>query len=108
MNGCVVDRIVDAFNRRDVEAFSGGYSDAVVIEGARGEVLVRGNAELRERYAAMFASCPRLRCEIRSRIEVGEYVVDEEVVTGRSSEPERLVVVYHVRDGRVDHERIVR
>jgi len=104
----VVDRIVDAFNRRDLEAFAAGYADDVVLEDARGAVLVQGADELRARYAAMFAAASELHCEIRSRIEIGEYVVDEEVVTGRSPQPERLVVVYHVRDGRVVHERIVR
>lgn len=56
----------------------------------------------------MFAACPELRCEILSRIAVGEYVVDEERVSGRAPEPERLVVVYHLAAGLVDHERIVR
>jgi len=104
----VVDRIVDAFNRRDLDAFAAGYADAVVIEDARGEVLVRGAAALRERYGTMFADCPGLRCEVLSRVAVGEYVVDEERVRGRSPEPERLVVVYHVAGDVVDHERIVR
>ena len=104
----VVDRIIDAFNRRDLDAFAAGYAHAVVIEDGRGAVLVRGAAALRERYRTMFAGCPELRCEVLSRVAVGGYVVDEERVTGRSPEPERLVVVYHVAGDVVDHERIVR
>lgn len=104
----VVDAIVGAFNRRDITAFAAAYSDDVVIEDARGVVLVRGADALRERYASMFARCPELHCRVVTRIELGAYVVDEEVVTGRSAEPERLVVVYHLTGDRVDHERIVR
>jgi hypothetical protein len=104
----VVDAIVEAFNRRDLAAFAAGYADDVAIEDARGAIVVAGKAALEARYAEMFARCPALRCEVVSRIELGAYVVDEEVVTGRAAEPERLVVLYHVAGGVVDHERIVR
>lgn len=104
----VVDAIVAAFNRRDLGSFVAGYTEDIVIEDARGMRLVTGADELRRRYAEMFARCPALSCEVVSRIVVGEYVVDEEVVAGRAAEPERLVVVYHVAGAAVDHERIVR
>ena len=79
-----------------------------MIEDACGRPLVRGLAELRARYGPMFASSPELRCDVLHRVAVGEYVVDEECVSGRAPEPERLVVVYHLAGGAVDHERIVR
>lgn len=104
----VVDRIVAAFNRRDLDAFAAGYADDVVIEDARGNAIVRGAAELRARYAAMFERSPQLACEVVARIAVGDYVVDEERIEGRAPEPERLVVVYHLAGRRVDHERIIR
>lgn len=56
----------------------------------------------------MFAASPGLACVVLSRVCVGEYVIDEERISGRSTEPERLVVVYHLAGGLVDHERIVR
>ena len=104
----VVDGIVAAFNRRDLDAFAAGYADDVVIEDGTGAEIVHGAGELRARYGAMFAACPELRCEVLTRIEVGDYVVDEERVRGRAPEPERLVVVYHLAGGRVDRERILR
>lgn len=102
-----IDRIVDAFNRRDVDAFAAGYATDVTIEDASGEPVVRGTAELRARYGELFARHAELRLEVLSRILVGEHVVDEELVSGRAVEPERLVAVYHLRDGLVDHERIL-
>lgn len=106
--GAVVDRIVEGFNRRDLEAFASGYAEEIVIEDARGAVLVRGADALRARYRSMFAASPGLACVVLSRVCVGEYVIDEERISGRSTEPERLVVVYHLAGGLVDHERIVR
>jgi hypothetical protein len=53
-------------------------SETVVIEDGLNRVSMRGRAELRERYTAFFAAAPSLRVEIRSRIRVGYYVIDEE------------------------------
>lgn len=103
----VLDPIVDAFNRRDLEAFVAGYAADVVIEGARGEPIVRGAAELRARYGAMFAEHQQLSLEVVSRTEVGDFVVDVERIAGRGRGVEPLVVVYHLGRGVVDHERII-
>lgn len=104
----VVDRIVEALNRGDVEGFVAGYSEDAAIEDGQGALIARGRDGLRGRYGPLFASTPELRCEVLSRVVVGEYVVDHERITGREPEPELAVVVYHLRDGLVDHERIIR
>lgn len=104
----VVDSIVSAFNRRDLDGFCACYARDVVIEDGGGSMLVRGVDELRSRYGTMFASSPELHCEVLNRIAVGPYVIDDERVSGRGPEVERLAVVYLLRDGVVAHERILR
>jgi hypothetical protein len=71
-------------------------------------VFARGHDELRSRYRAMFEAMPDVRVEALARIETGEFVVQEEVVTGRAPEPERHVAVYLVRDDLIARERLVR
>jgi hypothetical protein len=58
----------------------------------------------------LFAGSPELHVEIATRIRVGDYVIDEEVVTGRRGSPEaaRVVAIYHVRDGAIDPVRLIR
>jgi hypothetical protein len=56
---------------------SGAIRDRLIEDGLN-RVSMRGRAELRERYTAFFAAAPSLRVEIRSRIRVGYYVIDEE------------------------------
>jgi hypothetical protein len=48
--------------------------------------------------------------EITTRIRVGEYVVDEERITGRrgSTDETRVVAIYHVAAGMIDHVRLIR
>jgi hypothetical protein len=55
----------------------------------------------------MFEQLPDVRVEALTRTGVGEFVVQEEVVTGRG-EPERHVAVYLLRDGLIARERLIR
>jgi hypothetical protein len=70
-----------------------------------------GAAALRATYGALFANSPALRAEVPTRIRVGEFVIDEERVTGLNLPdlpPEmHAAVVYRVRDGRVAHVRVL-
>jgi hypothetical protein len=108
-NDAVV-RQVDAYNARDLDAFLDCYSPDTVVEDATGNVVMRGHDAMRAVYDELFRESPNLRAEIASRIRVGEYVIDEEVVTGwrGSPDPLHVAVVYHVASGVIDHVRTIR
>lgn len=106
MNDHVVDRVLAAMNARDLDAFVSCYSADATIENGHDRVLARGHDELRGRYGPAFESLPDLRVEALHRIEVGDFVVQEEVVTGRGT-PERHVAVYHVEANRIRRERLI-
>ena len=103
----VVDRQVKAYNDRDIEAFVACYSNDVTVEDARGGVLMRGHEGLREEYGPFFRDNPKLHAEVRHRVVVGDYVVDEEEITGWQAEPVRAVAIYDVADGVIDHVRLI-
>jgi hypothetical protein len=102
----VVDRVLVALNAHDLDAFVACYADDATIENGHDEVLVRGHDELRARYGPMFERLPNVRVEALTRTNVGAFVVQEEVVTGRG-EGERHVAVYLVRDGLIARERLL-
>ena len=77
-----VEKQVEAFNARDLDAFVACYTREAVIEDADGGVQMSGRDEIRKSYEELFESRPNLRAEIPSRIRVGSYVVDEEKVSG--------------------------
>lgn len=97
----VVQRQLEAYNARDLEAWAGTYA-----EGARqfehpGTLLASGRDAIRNRMAERFRD-ERLHARLVKRAVMGEVVVDQEVVTrtfpdgpGRAD----LVAVYVVRDG---------
>jgi len=105
-----VERQVDAYNRRDIDAFLSCYALDTVIEDATGTVIMQGHDAMRAAYSELFRGSPNLRAEIATRICVGEYVVDEERIKGRrgSTEEIRVVAVYHVAAGVIDHVRLIR
>ena len=105
-----VKRQVDAYNRKDIDEFVACYSPDVVIEDATGAIVMRGHDAMRAAYSKLFRASPNLQAEIATRILVGEYVIDEERITGRrgSVAEIRVVAIYHVADDVIDHVRVIR
>ena len=98
----------EAYNARDVDRFMASYAPHVVIDDGAGKRLMTGHDEVRTAYADSFERLPDVRAEVVSRLEMGDYVVDEERVHGAEHEPIRAVVIYHVSDGLIDHVRLFR
>ena len=89
-----------AYNAHDVEGFVACYApDAEIVDGS-GRTLMRGHAEMRERYARLFATHPDAHADIRERLREGRWVVDHEVVHA-GAEQRGYVVAYEVQDGLV-------
>jgi imidazolonepropionase-like amidohydrolase len=99
----VVQRQVEAYNARDIDAFLSFYSDDVVIERAPGGKVLHGSREsMRKGYQALFDASPELHCHILQRTVSGDVVIDHEFVTGaRGGDAIRAVAVYEVADGKI-------
>jgi putative hydrolase of HD superfamily len=105
----LIDRQIEAYNRRDAEPFIACYAVDAHVYGPDGEVLAAGHDGLRAHYGPAFADQPDLRATITNRIAVGTVVVDHELVTGfvRDGQPVDInaVVVYRVVDGLIQDAR---
>ena len=102
-----MQRQVEAYNAHDLDGFLACYAEDVVVEDARGAVTMRGKEELREAFGRLFSEFPAVHVEVPTRIRIGEYVIDEEQISGRE-QPLHAVVVYHVCDDGIDHMRVIR
>ena len=109
-----VEAQLAAYNARDVEAFLACYTTECVIEDGAGARLMQGHGEMRSRYQTLFDSSPNLHCTIVHRTRIGEYLLDEESISGRmpgvAPELRRAVVIYHLdrASGLIDHVRFLR
>jgi hypothetical protein len=101
---------LDAYNARDIEAFAATYADdAQLIELATGKVFCSGKNALRQRYGEMFAQYPELRCHLTNRIVCGDFVFDDESVTGRvPGKTAHAVLIYEVKEGLISRAWMVR
>jgi hypothetical protein len=98
---------VAAYNAHDVDGFVACYAtDAEIVDGGSGRTLMSGHAEMRERYARLFATHPDAHADIRERMREGDWVVDHELVhTG--GEQRGYVVAYRLRDGLISRVLIL-
>ena len=89
---------VDAYNARDIEAFTAAYHADVVITDASGRAIMSGQETIRDEYGALFEASPDLRAEILGRVSGGAWTVDHERVE-RDGDARELLVAYQVADG---------
>jgi hypothetical protein len=106
-----MDGQLDAYNRQDLETFLSYYAPDVVIEDGTGQVIIQGHAEMRQFYGTMFAGSPDLRTEVVTRIRVGNYVIDEEQLTGVVMEgypsDVHAVVISRLNGQLIEHVRVL-
>ena len=99
----VVQRQLDAYNARDIDAFIATYADDVKLFDLPEKLLSEGTATMRERYGKLFKD-ERLHATIVKRIVMGDTVVDHERV--RLTLPQgpatvEAIAIYEVRDGKI-------
>ncbi len=101
----VVQRQVEAYNARDIDAFLSFYAEDVKIARLPlGEVSYDGREAMRPRYSRLFDENPELNCTIVNRTVHGNWVVDQEFVSGVKDRPRiRAVAIYEVRDGLIQN-----
>jgi uncharacterized protein (TIGR02246 family) len=101
----VVDAQIEAYRAKDVEGFLSYYSDDASIIAFDGSSMFADKSAMREQYAKLFAASPDLEVIIANRVSAGEFVVDEEHITGLHYEamPSELTgaVVYRVAGGKI-------
>lgn len=99
----VVQRQLDAYNARDIDALLATYAPDARQYEHPGTLLATGAAEMRARMAVRFQE-PDLHARLLQRAVMGNIVIDHEEVTrnfpeGRGSVD--MVAVYEVVDGRI-------
>jgi hypothetical protein len=99
----VVQRQLDAYNARDIDALLATYAPDARQYEHPGTLLATGAAEMRARMAVRFQE-PDLHARLLQRAVMGNIVIDHEEVTrnfpeGRGSV--EMVAIYEVVDGRI-------
>ncbi|MEX6725000.1 nuclear transport factor 2 family protein [Parapedomonas caeni] len=76
----VVGGQLDAYNRRDIDAFMSFWAPDAEVYSWPSDLIAKGATEIRRRHVERFKE-PDLFARLVSRVAVGGLVVDREVVT---------------------------
>jgi len=78
----VVDAQIAAYRARDVEEFLSHYADDASVVTFDGMAMFPDKQAMREQYGKLFADSPDLTVTIANRMTAGDFVVDEEHLSG--------------------------
>ena len=97
----VVQRFVDAAIARNPEAMAALVApDAVFARFPGGEVIAQNRERIQEHYARQLPSLSSdFRIVVQPRIVEGQFVIDQEHITGLPGGPIQATWMYLVRDG---------
>ena len=96
----IVQRQVNAYNARDIDAFMNTYADDIKIYNFPEQLSMDGKTQMREQFASMFEQIPNLYCEIKNRIVLGNKVIDREYVRF-GDVYSSVIAIYEVTNGKI-------
>ena len=103
----VVQRQVNAYNARDIDAFMDTYADTIKIYNFPDQLSMDGKKAMRAQFAQMFENVPNLYCEIKNRMVLGNKVVDREYVRF-GEQYSSVIAIYEVTDGKISKVTFLR
>ena len=99
-----------AYRARDLEAFMALFAPEAFIEDLHtGQRRAVGRAAITEIYRARFRDNPDLACTIHAQMDLGDFAIDHETVSGLADGSSfSAIAIYEVRDGLIRSVRFIR
>lgn len=97
----LVQRQLNAYNARNIDAFLEPYADDVELYNFPGKLLGKGKDSMRKDYEKMFNSLPDLHCEIKERIIQGNTIIDNERITGAGPNVFEATSIYEIENNKI-------
>ncbi len=100
---------LDAYNKRDIDAFIAPYSDSVKVYNFPQQLMFTGKHIMKEQYGKMFEQAVDLHCTLVNRMVEGNTVIDQEsVVFQKGSPPAKVFAVYKIKDNKIAEVYFIR
>lgn len=94
---------LEAYNRRDIEAFMPWWADDCLYYAFPDQLLASGKAEIRKRHIERFCE-PNLHGKLLNRMVMGNMVIDHETVSRTFPEGVGeidVICIYEVAEGKI-------
>ncbi len=96
----IVQRQINAYNAKNIDAFLDTYADTIEIFNFPNESTLKGKEHLRSKFTKTFESPSSLYCEIKNRMVMGTKIIDEEYVHF-GDHKYSVVAIYEIEDGKI-------
>ena len=96
----IVQKQLDAYNAKDVNAFMAMYTEDIKLYNYPNELLSDGKDQMRKDYLTWFQNTPDLKASVKKRIVIGNKVIDEEQITA-NGKVFNTVAIYEVENDRI-------
>ncbi|WCO00670.1 nuclear transport factor 2 family protein [Psychroserpens ponticola] len=96
----IVQRNLDAYNARDIDAFMKDYAADVKLYAYPNTLQTDGKEAMRKSYKDWFDNVKDLRAFVKKRIVIGNKVIDEEQVTA-NGKIRNAVAIYEIENGKI-------
>ena len=101
----MVDAQIEVYRAKDVERFLSCYAEDASVVLFDGTPMFADKHVMREQYGKLFSDSPDLHLTVANRMIAGEFVVDEEHVSGMhfGDMPTEITAlsVYRVTNGKI-------
>jgi hypothetical protein len=88
----IVQKQVESFNARDLEAFANCYSEDVLVKNFAKDTISVGREQLKKGYEAFYQKTPSIEVKVSSRIVIGSTVIDQEVVSIGNKQNQQVAI----------------
>ena len=98
----LVQEQIEGYNARNIDVFLKPYAEDVELYMFPNQLISKGKEAMRKDYSSMFKDLPELHCEIKNRIVNGNFVIDQESVSGmRKGQKVEATAIYEIKDGKI-------
>ncbi len=100
---------LDAYNSQNLEEFCEFFSDDLFVASYLGDVVCTGIDAFRIRHVGVFSDFPNNKAELKSRIVLGDTVIDLENVTRGNGDPSfQVICIYTISNARISRIEYVK
>ncbi|PTM03123.1 MAG: hypothetical protein DA407_14425 [Bacteroidetes bacterium] len=96
----LVQQMMEAYNKRDIDKYMSFYSDDVKLYNYPNELSTDGSKAMRESYTEFFKNTPDLNGYAKSRIVRGNKVIDDAQVT-INGEILNAIAIYEIENNKI-------
>jgi imidazolonepropionase-like amidohydrolase len=97
----LVQRQLNAYNFRNIEAFLEPYADDVEVYTFPDKLRYKGKENMKKGYADFFEKSVDLHCELKERISQGNTIIDKESISGVGKGVFEATAIYQIENNKI-------